>query len=101
MKGVGKIVSSKAGELIFSLLSGCAYFIVLMGFIINHTKTGGMLLSFFFLPAIVCGAALIIIKTIRKLKDEEQFGKINMLIYSHIFFIAISIIFLVDILLNK
>jgi len=101
MKGIGKIVSTRIGELIFSLLGGIAYYIVLMGFIISHTENGGFLLSFFFLPAIVCGAALIIIKTIRKLKEEEHFGKINILIYSHIFLVLISIAFLADILLNK
>lgn len=97
MKGIGKIVNTVAGELIFSLLAGCAYFIILMGFIVNNTQTGGVMLSMFFFPAIVCGAAIFIIKTIRKLKDEENFGKINMLIYSHIFLLAISIVFLFDI----
>ena len=101
MKGIGKIVESKAGELIFSLLCGVAYYIVITGFIIGNTNTGGMLLSFFFLPAIVCGAALILIKTIRKLKDEELFSKINMRIYPHIILLLISIVFLFDTILNK
>ena len=101
MKGIGKIVNSRAGELIFSLISGTAYYIVLSAFIIGNTSSGGALLSFFFLPAIVCGAALILIKTIRKLKEEEQFGKINMLIYPHIILWLISIVFLFDIMLNK
>ena len=98
MKGVGKIVSTRAGELIFSFLGGCAYFIILMGFIVSHTQTGGVMLSMFFFPAIVCGVALVIIKSIRKLKDEESYGKINMLIYSHAFLMVISIVFLFDIL---
>lgn len=101
MNGIGKIVESKAGELIFSLVSGLAYYIVITAFIIGNTNSGGALLSFFFLPAIVCGAALILIKTIRKLKEEEQFGKINLLIYPHILLILISIVFLFDIILNK
>ena len=98
MKGIGKFVDSTAGELIFSLLSGCAYFIVVMGFVINNTQNGGLMLSLFFFPAIVCGAALLLIKTIRKLKDADSFGKINALIYAHIIFFAISIVFLIDIL---
>ena len=100
MKGIGKIVSTRLGELIFSLLCGCAYFIVILGFIINNTQSGGPLLGLFFFPAIICGAALLIIKTIRKLKDEENFGKINLLIYSHIFFFIISLVFLIDILMK-
>lgn len=101
MKGIGKLVDTKNKELIFSLLCGLAYYIVITGFIVGNTQSGGMLLSFFFLPAIVCGAALIIIKTIRKLKEEEQFGKINLLIYPHLLLMAISIVFLLDLVLNK
>ena len=97
MKGIGKIVNTRTGELIFSLLAGCAYFIIIMGFIVNNTQTGGVMLSMFFMPAIVCGAAIFIIKTIRKLKDEESLGKINTLIYSHIFLLAISLAFLIEI----
>lgn len=101
MNGIGKIVESKKGELIFSLISGIAYFIVVLSIIINHTQTGGALLGFFFFPAIICGAALVLIKTIRKLKDEEQFSKINMLIYPHIALWLISIVIICDIILNK
>lgn len=98
MKGIGKIVNSTIGELIFSLISGIAYFIIIMGFVVGNTQAGGFMLSFFFLPAIVCGAALLLIKTIRKLKDEENFGKINALIYAHIVLLLVSLVFLIDIL---
>ena len=98
MKGIGKIVESRAGELIFSLISGLAYFIVVAGFVIKNTQSGGALLSFFFFPAIVCGAALILIKTIRQLKEDERFEKINMLVYPHILLFVISIVFLFDLI---
>lgn len=98
MNGIGKIVNSRMGELVFSLVSGCAYFVVIMGFVMNNTQNGGLMLSLFFLPAIVCGAALLLIKTIRKLKDEECFGKINALIYAHIALAIISIFFLIDLI---
>lgn len=101
MKGMGNLVKSRVGELVFSLLSGCAYFIVLAGFIINNTQNGGLMLSMFFFPAIVCGAALILIKTIRKLKEEELFSKINILIYAHILLMIISVAFLIDMLISK
>lgn len=100
MKGIGKLISTKSRELIFSLVCGLAYYIVITGFIINNTQTGGLLLSFFFLPAIICGAALLLIKTIRKLKDEEQFGKINAIIYAHIVLFAVSLFFLAEIIMS-
>ena len=34
----------------------------------------------------------------QQVKEEEQFGKINMLIYPHILLMAISIVFLIDII---
>ena len=98
MKGIGKIVNSTLGELIFSLVAGVAYFIIIMGFVVANTNTGGYMLSFFFLPAIVCGAALLLIKTIRKLKDEEGYSKINAIIYTHIVLLLISFVFLIDLL---
>ena len=98
MKGIGKIVNSSLGELIFSLISGIAYFIMIMSFVVNNTKAGGLMLSFFFLPAIVCGVALLLIKTIRKLKDEESYGKINAIIYAHIVLLLISFVFLIELL---
>lgn len=100
MKGIGKIVESRVGELVFSLLAGGAYFIVIMGFVVANTKAGGVMLSMFFLPAIVCGAAILIIKTIRKLKEEEQPGKINAIIYAHIALAVISIAFLAEIIIK-
>ena len=98
MKGIGKIVNSTLGELIFSLVAGVAYFIIIMGFVVANTNAGGYMLRFFFLPAIVCGAALLLIKTIRKLKDEEGYSKINTIIYAHIVLLLISFVFLIDLL---
>ena len=100
MKGIGKIVESRAGELIFSLFAGCAYFIVITGFVVANTQAGGVMLSMFFLPAIVCGTALFIIKTIRKMKEDEQYGKINAIIYAHIALAVISIAFLAEIIIK-
>ena len=48
-----QLLQSTAGMLIFALLSGCAYYIVVLKFILSHTSVGGGLLGFFFLPAII------------------------------------------------
>ena len=50
-----QLLQSTAGMLIFALLSGCAYYIVVLKFILSHTSVGGGL----FLSAgnhIRCGA---------------------------------------------
>ena len=43
-----QLLQSTAGMLIFALLSGCAYYIVVLKFILSHTSVGGGLLGFFF-----------------------------------------------------
>ena len=97
MYGIGKIFDKKYAGLVFSLLSGAAYFIIILGFILKHTASGG-LLAFFFAPAIIAGAALIIIKTVNRLREEERYKSINAFLLLHIILIAISIVFLIDIL---
>ncbi|MDD6214997.1 MAG: hypothetical protein PUB42_07430 [Firmicutes bacterium] len=98
MKGISKIIEKKFGDLIFSLICGMVYFIIALYFILNHTNTGGGFLALSFSPAIICGMALVILKTIRRLRDEEAFGKINMLIYAHILLSLVSIILLLGII---
>ena len=99
MKGIGKIFDTKYGGLIFALLSGSAYFIIILNFILKGSPANG-LLGFFFFPAIICGAGLLLLKTVKKLRDEESFQKINILVYAHIILLLISIVFLFDIILN-
>lgn len=98
MHGIGKIFGTKYGGLIFSLISGVAYFIIILDFILKHTEYGGLLLAFFFAPAIIAGAGLIIIKTVKKLESEEKFSKINLFLYMHIVLMALGLVFLADIL---
>lgn len=98
MHGIGKIFDTKYGGLIFSLICGVAYFIIILTFIVRHTSYGGALLGFFFFPAITAGAALIIIKTVKRLEAEEAFGKINLFLWFHIVLILLSIVFLTDLL---
>ena len=97
MYGMGKIFNTKYGGLVFSLLCGIAYFIIILSFILKNTAQGG-LLAFFFSPAIIAGAALIIIKTVKRLQEEEKFRNINLFLYSHIILMALSIFFLIDLL---
>ncbi|MBO5060167.1 MAG: hypothetical protein J6C82_04565 [Clostridia bacterium] len=99
MQGIGKIFDTKYGSLIFALLSGCAYFIIVLDFIMKYTENSGALLGFFFFPAIICGMGLVLLKAIKRLRDEEAFGKINMLVYAHIVLFLISLVFLYDIII--
>ncbi len=91
---IEKIFNTKYGGLIFSLLSGCAYFIVILSFILQADGKAG-LLGFFFAPAIICGAALVIFKMIRQFLENEELKKANAIGILHVVLMAISIVFLI------
>lgn len=94
MKGIGKLLDKKYGELCFGLFCGCSYFIIILRFIIENTAAKGGLLGFFFFPAIICGIALFVIKIVRNLREKERFSAVNMFIYVHIavFLAALAVI---------
>ncbi len=93
-KKVIQLLKSTAGRLVFALLSGGAYYIIALKFILSHTAAGGGLLGFFFLPAIVCGMGLVIIKILRSREEAEDAGAMLAVFWTHILLIVISIAFL-------
>ncbi len=98
MNGISKLFNSSIGGLIFSLLCGSAYFVIVLSFILKNTETGGGLLAFFIAPAVICGIALLIIKSAKKLIAEEEFAKLNLMMYSHIVLMILSAVFLIEII---
>lgn len=91
---IEKIFNKKYGGLIFSLLSGTAYFIIILNFILTTDKKAG-LLGFFFAPAIICGIALVLFKMIRQFIENEEFRKANLVGILHVILMLMSIVFLV------
>jgi len=89
-----KIFKTKYGGLIFTLLSGCAYFIMILNFITQGDSSAG-LLGFFFAPAIIFGIALVLFKMIRQFVENEEYKKANIVGYLHVALILMSIVFLV------
>lgn len=96
MKGIGKILDKKYGELCFGLFCGFAYFIIILRFIIENTAANGGLLGFFFFPAIICAVALFVIKLVRNLRDKEKFTAVNLFIYVHLAVFLAAVTALVD-----
>ncbi len=89
-----KLLSNTAARLIFALLCGGAYYVIALRFIVAHTNPGGGLLGFFFLPAIVCGMALVIVKILKTQEEQGNTGVILAVFFSHILLILLSIVFL-------
>ena len=90
---IEKIFNTKFGGLIFSLLSGFAYFVVILNFILSADAKAG-LLGFFFAPAIICGTALVLFKMIRQFLENEELKKANIVGILHVILMLISIVFL-------
>lgn len=100
MKGPGRFLDMKYGELIFGLVCGCSYFIILLNFIFANTYDAGSLLALFLAPLIICGIALVFIKIIRNWRNNEQYKLINSFIILHLFVLIIAVIFLIDYCMN-
>lgn len=83
---------NRAFQLVFSLICGIAYFIIAYSFIGQATKAGGGFLAFLFCPAIICGMALVIIKSIRRFIEEENKKAVNFLFIVHIIIITASVL---------
>ena len=96
---IEKIFNTKYGGLIFTLLSGCAYFIIILSFILGADAKAG-LLGFFFAPAIICGMALVLFKMIRQFLEDEEFKKANIVGIFHVVLMIISIVFLMAMIIK-
>lgn len=86
-----KLLKSKYGLLIFSLICGGAYFALIMMLIIQVKYA--YLLGIFFFPAVICGGALCIYKTIRNEEREQNYAKIKMIMGINVFFIILAAVF--------
>lgn len=93
-----KILKSKYGLLIFSLISGFSYFILIMMLISKYNYS--YLLGFFFFPAIICGAALCLYKSIRGMEEAGEYKKIKSMIMIHYFVVLLALIFIIITLLS-
>lgn len=96
MKGIGRLLEKKYGELSFGLIGGIGYFVIILGFILDNTKVGGGLLAFFLTPVFVCFPAIILIKIERDLREKERFGTVNILIWAHLAFFLIAVVTAVE-----
>lgn len=85
-----KFFETKYGGLIFSLLSGLAYFGLVLCFIIENAGEKGLLLAFFFFPAIICGMGLVLLKSIKMWQEQQAYGKITAVAVFHIILMIIS-----------
>lgn len=85
------LLKSTAGALGFSLFGGAAYFLLAMKFVMSSTEHGGLMLLFIG-PAVICGAALILIKLIKQNNENGNKNANVTVFYLHLLLFAISIV---------
>lgn len=100
MKGIGKLLDKKYGELVFGLLSGVGYLGIILSFILENTAQGGLLLAFFFFPVIICLPALLLIKLTRSLREKENYNAINTVMWLHLVLLIVSLVLILGLIVR-
>lgn len=91
-KKILDMINTTAGQLIFALLSGLGYFMLLSGWILDFSR-GIWLILMYVSPIIICGAALIIIKLIKQAREAENEKTILKIFWLHVCVILLGILF--------
>lgn len=95
-KKIINILNTVSGQLIFVLLSGLGYFMMLAGPIIEMSR-GMWLLLLFFAPVIICGSALVLIKLIKQAIENENNASILKVFWIHICVIIIGAVLFISV----
>lgn len=97
MKGISALLNKKYGELVFGLFGGVGYLGIILSFIMQNTANGGLLLTWFFFPFIICLPAILLIKLSRSLREKERFTALNILMWLHVLLFAVSLVLIFDV----
>lgn len=100
MNRIYQFLSTRIGELIFGLICGLSYFVIVLNFIMANTHVGGSLLALFTAPAIICGIALVFIKLLRNWRQNEQYKNVISFFALNFVIFIISIFFAIDFFVN-
>lgn len=94
-KKIVEFLGRTVPQLVFALLAGCAYFMILLPVITIYSK-GSSFLAFQFSPLIICGAALVIIKLMKQARENENYNAIFVLFVIHVLLFVMSIVFTIS-----
>lgn len=90
-----RVLTTTAGRLIFALLAGCGYFMIVLR-VITAASGGSSFLAYSFSPLIICGAALVIVKLMRGAEENENQAAILKLFWIHLAVFAVGIVFFIS-----
>lgn len=86
-----ELLKKPAALLGFGLLSGGAYFSIVLELLAGYFSEQNRLVVYFFAPVIVCGAALVLIKLIKQHYEAENYSKITVIFWVHIVLMVIAV----------
>ncbi len=102
MHKLGKMLSSNAAITTHALIAGIAYFAIVMRFVTDYTAVAAsaMLLGVFFCPAVICGAAVLLIKQMRLWRDAQNYRAIGAMTAANGVILLIGCIMGADMIIN-
>ncbi len=93
--GIVKFMQNRISRLIFSLISGAAYFAAAFWLCRVYFGESSGLIVFFFAPALICGAALVLFKSISSMLEQENKRGIVFLTAAHTVFVIVTAVLLI------
>lgn len=100
MNSIGRKLSSNKAITVHSLIAAAAYLICITMMFINIMQSSVLLIIFFFVPAIFCGSAVILIKQMRQWREGENYKAIGITAAVNTVIAIISVFFAADIIIN-
>lgn len=82
-KKIIDIFNNTVAQLVFALLAGVGYFMILAGPVVELSR-GMWIILLFFAPAIICGSALVIIKLAKQAKENENEASLMKIFWIHV-----------------
>lgn len=94
-KKIIDMINTTAGRLIFALISGLGYFMILSEWILGMSR-GMWLILMYVAPVLICGAAIVIVKLIKQAQESEDNGKIIRIFWIHAAVVFVGAVFTVS-----
>ncbi|MDO5397688.1 MAG: hypothetical protein Q4G33_07140 [bacterium] len=85
-----ELLKRPSAMLVFGLLSGGAYFAIVLELLSGYFSEQNKLIIYFFAPVIICGAALVLLKLIKQHYETENYSKIKIIFWVHILLAVIA-----------
>ena len=99
MKRIAGFLKKRANATVFSLIAGAAYFVLILGLIMSYDPRG-WLIAAFFSPLVICGIALVLLKSILRWTEEGSDRSLVLVFWLHIAVFIVAAVFLADMVIR-